>query len=439
LGVGPGNFGLLAPAYRPSERQRRWRDIMGERREVAYHAHNEYLELAAETGLVGLTGFVGLLLVVAYGSISTPGFGSAGSSQGILRLSCLAAVSATLVHSMVSFNLHDPPVAVYFWMLCGFLAVGVSSPSSRARTGLRTETAVDAPCGAVEKSVGSPVWVVGVAAGLSVVLCALGAVTASRLLMGDHFYFVGRRADRSGDTSEAIRALEKAVAWRGYDFRYHHMLALALWKSGHQVAARRELSITLTLHPHDVAALELGGRAYYVAGKDDSAAVLLERALRLDGTRAEVYALLATIRRRSGQHDLAIQAWRKALALRPDDPDLLNSLAVEYARAGDVSTAVRLLEQALHRHPGQTQIEGNLGSIYVSTGRTQEGLRLLLAALRIQPRETRWRLHLAAYYVNAGLFEAAAGQIRSILSYDPDNVAAQRLELAIRMNLEGKR
>ncbi|MDP2780504.1 O-antigen ligase, partial [Devosia sp.] len=61
LGVGPGHYGLVLPAHRTSQGLREWRQLMGPRRNVPYHAHNEFLETWVDTGIVGLAGLVGLL------------------------------------------------------------------------------------------------------------------------------------------------------------------------------------------------------------------------------------------------------------------------------------------------------------------------------------------------------------------------------------------
>ena len=54
LGTGPGNFELHLPSHRSVARHREWSELMGDRQHIAYRAHNEYLEQAAETGIVGL-------------------------------------------------------------------------------------------------------------------------------------------------------------------------------------------------------------------------------------------------------------------------------------------------------------------------------------------------------------------------------------------------
>jgi len=83
---------------------------------VVDHAHNDYLELLADTGVAG--GFCGiafLVLLFRQGflnlrSATTP-FGVAFHSGG------LAACSGLLLHSAVDFNLHIPSNALLFFLI----------------------------------------------------------------------------------------------------------------------------------------------------------------------------------------------------------------------------------------------------------------------------------------------------------------------------------
>lgn len=56
LGVGPGNFVYTWPQYRPPQIQTVPQEILHKR---VNYAHNDYLQVASETGLLGLAAFVG--------------------------------------------------------------------------------------------------------------------------------------------------------------------------------------------------------------------------------------------------------------------------------------------------------------------------------------------------------------------------------------------
>ena len=104
-GTGLGTLETVFPQYETSYTGR-----------VVDHAHNDYLELLAETGVIG--GFLGLVFIVL---LFRQGLANLNSrecqSDRAFYAGALAACSALLVHSFVDFNLHVPANALLFLLL----------------------------------------------------------------------------------------------------------------------------------------------------------------------------------------------------------------------------------------------------------------------------------------------------------------------------------
>jgi O-antigen ligase len=104
LGTGLGTFEMVFPPY----------DSLYDGR-IVNHAHNDYLECLAETGVVGglcCFWFLGVVLLNAL-----KGTAQLGESFGsVLNLSGLVACSGILIHSLVDFNLHIPANALLFFV-----------------------------------------------------------------------------------------------------------------------------------------------------------------------------------------------------------------------------------------------------------------------------------------------------------------------------------
>ena len=104
-GTGLGTLETVFPRYET--------DYTGR---IVDHAHNDYLELLAETGVVG--GFLGLAFIVL---LFRQGFANLNSrecqSAHAFYAGALASCSALLVHSFVDFNLHVPANALLFLLL----------------------------------------------------------------------------------------------------------------------------------------------------------------------------------------------------------------------------------------------------------------------------------------------------------------------------------
>jgi O-antigen ligase len=109
FGFGPGNYALTYEDFRT-----RYRAV---RRETV-HAHNEYLELVAEYGLVG-----GLLILLALLSLVVQMIRfiktAERSYQAFPAVALLGALAGTAVHGFFDFELHNFPNAMMLALLAG--------------------------------------------------------------------------------------------------------------------------------------------------------------------------------------------------------------------------------------------------------------------------------------------------------------------------------
>jgi O-antigen ligase len=83
---------------------------------VVDHAHNDYLELLAETGLIGglcMLGFVGLLVWRGLSNLRRANNPTSRSLYSGALVGCIGL----LIHGMVDFNLHIPSNALLFLVL----------------------------------------------------------------------------------------------------------------------------------------------------------------------------------------------------------------------------------------------------------------------------------------------------------------------------------
>ena len=84
-------------------------------------AHNDYLQLLVETGLLGFATMVSFIVIVYKSAIKKIGNWTA-EINGAVALTCLLGMSGILVHSAVDFNLQIPANAALFYVLCTLAA-----------------------------------------------------------------------------------------------------------------------------------------------------------------------------------------------------------------------------------------------------------------------------------------------------------------------------
>jgi O-antigen ligase len=81
------------------------------------HAHNDYVELALDTGIVGV-GIAIWFLVVLYREGFRNVRGARVSEPALISTAALTGCTGLLAHSFLDFNLHVPANAVLFFVLC---------------------------------------------------------------------------------------------------------------------------------------------------------------------------------------------------------------------------------------------------------------------------------------------------------------------------------
>jgi len=85
------------------------------------HAHNDYLEAAAEWGIPAAAAFFIVLFAVVWRA-GKACIQSADPARAALLAGGVGGVAAMLVHSFVDFNLHIPSNALMFGVILGTIA-----------------------------------------------------------------------------------------------------------------------------------------------------------------------------------------------------------------------------------------------------------------------------------------------------------------------------
>ena len=111
LGTGLGSFRHVFPIYKTIRAQL-----------LFTHAENDYLQLLAETGIVGFT--IGMVFIAMILRNSLRSFkGKRSSYSRGLMIGLTAALFAMLAHSLVDFNLHVPSNGLLFAIILAVLVV----------------------------------------------------------------------------------------------------------------------------------------------------------------------------------------------------------------------------------------------------------------------------------------------------------------------------
>jgi O-antigen ligase len=121
-GTGLGTLPIVFPAYETLYDGK-----------IVNHAHNDYLEMLADTGLVGglcCAAFLGVLFFYSLKQLLV----TDKSFAAALHLSGLVACCGFLVHSLVDFNLHMPGNALLFFLMAHLATAQIPQNPSKGHS-----------------------------------------------------------------------------------------------------------------------------------------------------------------------------------------------------------------------------------------------------------------------------------------------------------------
>jgi O-antigen ligase len=127
LGWGLGSFPVVYPQFRTFYTNF-----------FINQAHNDYLQLLVETGLLGFGSMVWFLLTIYTRAIKKIANWT-GEISAATTLACVLGLSGILVHSAFDFNLQIPANAALFYVLCTIAASEPFAQPARKRRAVRSK------------------------------------------------------------------------------------------------------------------------------------------------------------------------------------------------------------------------------------------------------------------------------------------------------------
>ena len=137
------------------------------------HAHNDYLELATNLGVVGLALFGALIVLIARRAIQLVRTRRQSGSD-LLALGCVGSFAAIGLHSIGDFNLYLPANALVLAWIAG-IAAGIPPYVARAGLQAREDRGLEN-----QAALRFPAAVRVFAAGLSIVALAMASIAIAR-------------------------------------------------------------------------------------------------------------------------------------------------------------------------------------------------------------------------------------------------------------------
>jgi len=307
LGVGLGNFEFAYAEVRSVEE---WHLS---RREVVDDAHNEYLHLTVETGLVGLAAFLWFLTRAA--RLARNLLRSAAMREQALP--AIGSLAGLLLYAGFGFPFKNPTSSAYWWVLLGYLSVLDLETDQRTSSMLH------------------PLWVRASA----VLHAALAVLLVFGSFLADLHLGRVQVLSRAGKDAEADAEYQSALRLYPPLIWTHRLRSLVHDDRRMFPLLASEYERRLRSQPNDAWLLaELGG-LYGALGRQDEAKTLLRRAIALRPGLPTAHENLGTALLLSGDVHGAVAELGLAARLDPRNGRLRYKLAVAMYAAGQRAEA----------------------------------------------------------------------------------------------------
>lgn len=275
FGVGIGNYSVQSPIFRTANELKVDKDL-------PWWAHNDYLQMTSETGILGISAFLFLVGTFFYKTINA--LKLMKKEQRIVAIGLVSSLPATLTHSFFSFNLYQIVPTMLLWLCMGLVM------ASRDGDELRFKFSYPE---IIKKYGEAPLKVI---AGVAVfVLFSIIYIDSLKPLMADICYTKGERASMREQWEESVPVLEKANKLEPANPKYRYALALSYYRTGNFKESLKNGKIAYSLTPYvaDVNRIlcfahnEIGNE-YVSKGEIDSAIKEYDEVIRLIDERKKL-------------------------------------------------------------------------------------------------------------------------------------------------------
>lgn len=192
-------------------------------------------------------------------------------------------------------------------------------------------------------------------------------------------------------------------------------------------AAADLLARAVELDPGFAVAQYSLGVVHQALGNRWKAAAQFRASTQLDPTYPEPFKALGDLFLSAPRrlHDQAVEAYQKALELRPFYAEAYVGLGDAKAAKGDVDGAVVGYQRALSYNSAMPKVYLSLGKIYYSEkGLYYEAVKAYKTAIELDPQFLDARMGLGEVYEDKGLYQDAIAEYRKVVEVDPRHTGA---------------
>jgi tetratricopeptide (TPR) repeat protein len=187
------------------------------------------------------------------------------------------------------------------------------------------------------------------------------------------------------------------------------------------------LARAIEVDPNFVVAFFTQGSVHQALGNRWKAAAQYRASTQLDPTYPEPYKALGDLFMAQPRRlfEQAVDAYNKAIELRPFYADAYVGLGDARAAKGEIDSAVAAYTKALSYNPANPRVHMSLGKIYYAEkGLYYESVNAYKKAIELDATSVEARMGLGEVYEDKGLYKEAVEEYRRVIELDGKHTGA---------------
>jgi O-antigen ligase/Tfp pilus assembly protein PilF len=315
----------------------------------AERAHNEYLQLVAELGIIGLGILLWIMIVYFYKGLIFLNKTEDNEKKGIL-IGLMGAVVAVLVDGIFSFPLHLPATLVLFWLLLGI------------SMNIITEKKIGQTENSIKEERNYLVNIYRYKSVFRIIIILLFifiSVILARPFIAKIYLYHGNIEIRKKNEDEALHLYQKALK---YDPYYGHaansvgriLKNKKLYDTAQEYLERAEKTFDAHTLPSELAMV------YYYQDIFNEAVEKFKKAISYQSNKKSmvpIYTNLGNNYFKMGEDNLAKDAYKDALEIEPDFVQAHFNLGLVYFRQDFQHEAIEELLTVIRLAPDSKEAE----------------------------------------------------------------------------------
>jgi tetratricopeptide (TPR) repeat protein len=142
------------------------------------------------------------------------------------------------------------------------------------------------------------------------------------------------------------------------------------------------------------------GTGYGQKGKYEKAIEAFNKAIELKPDFAKAYNNQGNVYDNKGEYDKAIEAYNRAIELNPDYANVYNNLGIAYKDKGEYDKAIESYNKSIELSPDYAEAYNNLGIVYSDKGEYDKAIKAYNEAIKLEPDFAKVYNNLANVYAN---------------------------------------